>query len=1137
MKVASLRRHAARGVRLARRLRPDQRRAEAGAQTQSVIGRAAAIRQTERSLEVDLLFREDLTARRLVGRVDDTWVDLGVLRSNGRPGGYHGSVDLAAFVQLPTEPAILDLYVDVDLPREDVRRLEAELELALLVTPDTRPTASGGTYRLRLGRFRQTDFAEVMTSVAAGRSVTVFPDATGHIQVALDCEPAPYAEMYVNRLSAADGRLRMKGRVETRHGDVEDAWLVLKGRASGIRYSHPVALTLDEAATRRSFGLRSYPFEVNLPWTDLLKEPDVQDDLVDAWLSVQTRQSGGPFEIRVGRTRFWARYLTRDGMGEVDGKAAILTPYYTFKAKRTSFQLDLFEPGNLRFMRASVRKRHLSRWAYRGRPIWLVGEKPDKAQDTGLAFFRYLRAHHPEIDAYYVIDPDSPELPNVAPLGNVLMRRSKEHIRATLLAERVFGSHHPDFLYPVRTPRFKRAVRATRVFLQHGVMGTKWMVPNYGKASGDFETDLFIVSSEREKQYIVGDFGYDPKEVVVTGLSRFDSLLEPDTTTRRQLLILPTWRDWIPNEAAYLESEYHERWSGLLHDPRLQAFAEQHGFDIVFCLHPNMQRFTSLFQDAPVRVLSHGEIDVQHLMKESAVLLTDYSSVGFDFSFLHRPVLYYQFDQERFLGPRGSHLDLDAELPGPIVFTDDDLLAELSSLADNDFRMDTTYRRRADRFMTHRDRRNNERIFSAAATARTRNTWLHRVTSGEVPTSAVRLFRRSPAYFPVMRRMFSLLTRLPADDDLVVFESGVGSQYADSPRYIYEELIRRGTPMRKVWAYSGKIHHGDSDTKVVQRLSPSYYWYLGRARYWVNNQNLPHYFVRRPDGIYLQTWHGTPLKRMLHDLDTIVGRDEGYITRVSNAAQQWNLLASPSPWATDRMRSAFRYTGPVVELGYPRNDIFFRPDRDEVAASVRRRLGIAPDKTVVLYAPTFRDDQAAGANRFTQRLALDLDTLRATLGDDVVFLIRYHGLVRTTDPVPEEHALHVRDVSKYPEIQELYLVSDALVTDYSSVFFDFACLRRPIIFYAYDLDSYRDELRGFYLDYELEMPGPVVTTEKELYAALNSLPDVEAEYAGRYDEFLARFSPHDDGGAAARVVDEMLVRGAAVHASRRRGKR
>jgi CDP-glycerol glycerophosphotransferase len=1098
------------------------------ARVASGLGKQLTWAQNGSELLLDMAFREDLTAHDLWGRIigGTDWTKIGASEAGPAPGRFTATADLAALLEDVPEQETVLLYVDVDLPLEDARALEAETETALITVPGARPGPGRGRYRLQLGDFLDTRSGPATTATVDGRLVTAHPTRTGHVAVELDRPLPSVGDVYVTRLSAADGRLRLAGTLETRHGDLLSATLILKGRNTGRQMASPVPVVHDEALVRRSFGLRCYPFDVTVDWAaGLLADPAVEDDILDAFMQLETLQSTEPFEVRVGQTKFWARLLTRAGEGKKDGVAALLTPYYTFKAKRTSFHLNVFEPETMDYLRRSVRRRHLMRLRHRGRPIWLVGEMPYKAQDTGLAFFRHLRSNHPEIDAYYVIDPESPEMRNVAPLGNVLPYRSKEHIRATLLADRVFSSHHPDHLYPVRTKRFRRSVRATKIFLQHGVMGTKWMVPNYGKSVEAFETDLFIVSSEREKEYIVGDFGYEASEVAVTGLSRFDTLFTPDTPVKRQLLILPTWRDWIVDAAIYLESEYHQRWSELLNDPRLHTLAQAHDLEIVFCLHPNMQRFINEFSDYPVRVISQGEIDVQRLMKESAVLLTDYSSVGFDFSFLHRPVVYYQFDQSRFLGPKGSHLDLDSELPGPIVFTEDDVIATLEGLAAGGFAMAGTYQRRADRFVAHRDRHSSERIFEEGRRARSRNTWLRRLAAGEIPTAGFRFFRRSKYYFPAMRFMLRTLQRLPADDNLVVFESGVGRQYADSPRYVYEELVARKSPLRKVWAYNGKIHHRDDRTRVVPRLSPSYFWSLGRARYWVNNQNFPHYVHRRPDGVYVQTWHGTPLKRMLHDLDTIVGRDEGYINRVTTAAEQWSLLASPSPWATDRLRSAFRYQGPVVEVGYPRNDIFFRDDQADIGASVRRRLGIPADKTVVLYAPTFRDDQASGSSRFEFRLPLDLDTMHSSLGDDVVFLIRQHGLVRSRVDIPEGLATSVKDVSSYPEIQELFLASDVLVTDYSSVFFDFACLRRPVIFYAYDLESYRDELRGFYLDYETELPGPIVTTEKELYAALQSLDSVTEEFGARYGDFIARFSPRDDGEAARRLVDEMLARG------------
>src|SRR6187549_786613 len=131
---------------------------------------------------------------------------------------------------------------------------------------------------------------------------------------------------------------------------------------------------------------------------------------------------------------------------------------------------------------------------------------------------------------------------------------------------------------------------------------------------------------------------------------------------------------------------------------------------------------------------------------------------------------------------------------------------------------------------------------------------------------------------------------------------------------------------------------------------------------------------------------------MLHDLDQIFGRDSGYVQRATTAAAQWSLLVSPSPFATQAIRSAFRYHGEVLETGYPRNDVFHRPDRDELTRRVRHRLGIRDGQRVVLYAPTFRDDQAVG-NRFAFTLPFDLARFHEAMGDDVVLLLRMHVLV------------------------------------------------------------------------------------------------------------------------------------------------
>ena len=236
--------------------------------------------------------------------------------------------------------------------------------------------------------------------------------------------------------------------------------------------------------------------------------------------------------------------------------------------------------------------------------------------------FLNMRENHPEKEVYYVIEESSVEAKNVEPFGNILYFKSKEHIKKTMESTRIISSHHPDYSYPLRTSEFKNRVKGVKVFLQHGVMGTKNMVANYGKkATSGFSTDVFLVSSDFEKDMIVTDFGYNEKEVFTTGLSRFDSLFKDDVLIKRQLLIIPTWRDWITSDEIFLESEYFERYQKLVNHPVLHDLSKNNGFEIIFCLHPNMQKFTSYFKDAPVRVISQGEVDVQRLIKESAIMI------------------------------------------------------------------------------------------------------------------------------------------------------------------------------------------------------------------------------------------------------------------------------------------------------------------------------------------------------------------------------------------------------------------------------------------------------------------------------------------------------------------------------------
>lgn len=802
-------------------------------------------------------------------------------------------------------------------------------------------------------------------------------------------------------------------------------------------------------------------------------------------------------------------------------RTEVLVPFTTFRSGNLAFAREQFSTDAWRYL---VRLRRLGPlWSLIRifSRVWIVGETPYKAQDVGFHFFRWMRRHHPNRPVYYVVDAQTPERRNVEPLGHVLTHRSREHIRACFLARRFATTHSAAFVLATSDPRAVRWMRGNRVFLQHGVLGTKNMTSTYGRRSPAFHTDFVHVSSERERELMINDLAYRPRQVRVTGLARFDALLEPPERRPEGLLVIPTWRDWLLRPAVFAESEFLERWRAFLtSEPLRQAIAD--GLRVTVILHPNMRFFGSALQVDGVTVLGQGDVDVQSLMRDHAAMVTDYSSVGFDFSFLGRPVFYHQFDRSRFLGPRPSHLDLDVDLPGEVVTDADELARKVVDAWRGGFVQDPEHARRSRRFLDPAEGSYAQQVYESVRTARSVRVPWWRLCDSAFGRRVYDGFRHSELYPSAMRALGWIGRRLPRRD-LVVFESNVGRSAADSPRAIYEELVDRGTDLELVWSTRSTFRPRDPRTRKVEPGSPRFHWLLSRARYWVNNQNFGPQVTPARGTTYLQTWHGTPLKRMQFDAVSTQGRDAGYLERVARKTATWSILLSPSDYATEAFRSAFRYEGPVLQVGYPRNDVLVN-DPVGVGALTRRRLGLPQDARVILYAPTFRDDVKRD-DRFVWDVDIDWAALVAPLDEDTHILVRRHDIVRGSLGIPPELADRIVNVSSYPDVQELLCAADVLITDYSSVMFDYAILDRPIVLFCYDLDHYRDELRGFYLDFEAEAPGPIVTTQAELEAALAAAQrDGDRAHADCRRAFRERYAPLDDGRAAQRVVDEVFGR-------------
>ncbi|MFJ1756730.1 CDP-glycerol glycerophosphotransferase family protein [Kitasatospora sp. NPDC088134] len=354
--------------------------------------------------------------------------------------------------------------------------------------------------------------------------------------------------------------------------------------------------------------------------------------------------------------------------------------------------------------------------------------------------------------------------------------------------------------------------------------------------------------------------------------------------------------------------------------------------------------------------------------------------------------------------------------------------------------------------------------------------------------------------------------------EAVLYDVFGGRGHACHPRAVHAELVRRGVELEHLWVIEDGQGQAPEGARAVRQWSPEWYEALATCRYLVGNTHFPDFLRRRDGQQVVQLWHGTPLKRIGHRMPPGWAAADGYLERLDREVRQWSLLVSPGPFATPELRASFGYRGEVLEAGSPRTDRLARPDPAE-AAAIRRRLRLPEGRRVVLYAPTWRDDRPGPGGRHALDLRLDLAAARAALGRDHVLLLRPH--VHVGGALPDDG--FVRDVADHPDVQDLLLVADVLVTDYSSVMFDFAVTGRPMLFFTYDLAHYRDTLRGFTFDFERFAPGPLVDDPERLVAALRTLDPARHREARR--RFRERFCPLDDGGAAARVVDRMLALG------------
>lgn len=378
----------------------------------------------------------------------------------------------------------------------------------------------------------------------------------------------------------------------------------------------------------------------------------------------------------------------------------------------------------------------------------------------------------------------------------------------------------------------------------------------------------------------------------------------------------------------------------------------------------------------------------------------------------------------------------------------------------------------------------------------------------------------------VYKILFQLVGYLPAKKNSIIFESFLGKQYSCNPRAIYEYLEKNHPEFNMYWSVDSRFieNFEGKELTIVPRFSLKWLFKMARAEFWVSNSRLPLWIPKPKHTTYLQTWHGTPLKKLAADMDEVYmpgTSTEKYKENFLFEARNWDYLISPNAYSSKIFRSAFQFDKKVIESGYPRNDILYDNVTKERIDQLKQEFDLPLNKKVILYAPTWRDDQFYQKGKYKFDLELDLKKLRKELGSEYIVILRMHYLVAENfDLTPYQGFAY--DFSNYEDIRELYLIADLLITDYSSVFFDYGNLKRPIIFYVYDIETYRDKLRGFYFDFEKTAPGPLVKTTDEVINYIKNMDSIE--FKEQYISFYNTFCYLEDGNASSRVVNEVFLK-------------
>lgn len=360
---------------------------------------------------------------------------------------------------------------------------------------------------------------------------------------------------------------------------------------------------------------------------------------------------------------------------------------------------------------------------------------------------------------------------------------------------------------------------------------------------------------------------------------------------------------------------------------------------------------------------------------------------------------------------------------------------------------------------------------------------------------------------------WQVFTLCPVQKQKIIFSNFNGNGFGDNPRYVAEEFLRRKLPWKLIWVCEKPGCTFPAGLTIIRPNTLSFVYHMSTAAVWLDNTRKLYYFKKKKNQTYIQVWHGGPgLKKIEKDAGTSLSAD--YIAYAKKDAKKMDLMISNCKWCTDCYRRCFWYDGRILEVGLPKNDLYFR-DIPAVRKAVRDYYHLAKDVHLVLYVPTWRENRKL--NVYHLDFSACLNAFEQRFGGNWIMLVRLHPNVNPDD-FDIRYTDRILNASRYDNVQELLAAGDAVISDYSSCGFDYIQLGRPSFLYAEDYEEMK-RTKDYYFQLE-ELPIPLAFSNQEMIQ--NILTFSEKEYLEKRKPFMERLGYYDNGHASEAIVDYIL---------------